>query len=657
MNLRKFLPLIVRDHADVYFDSVFSHSSYPAMLLSPNGNIRKCNTAALTLYELEANQIIDNDYFEVCRKYSINPGFNSYSEMVNPVAKTAITYINSQQLPKTIQWVTLPAQNDKGLTGIYLLGIDISFFTSNSNIAKLLQDSIIDHIPNHYIFWKDRNSVYLGCNTALALSVGLKSSAEIVGKTDFDLPTTKEESEFYRKIDKEVMESGQSRLNIEEPQTLSDGTKRILLTSKVPLFNDNDEVYGVLAIYSDITQQKLVEQNLIEANKKLEQAIQVKSEFIRNISHDIRTPLSGIQQATQMIAEGKIPEIEIKEYANSAWEASKKLMDLFNQIIDATKKEDFAFEDRVIKFDLHKLIEDLDKTYQIVARSKDVTLDINCANDVPQYLLGMNLRLHRILMNLLGNALKFTEKGKVKLHIAKMRDIDDKVILKFSIIDTGIGIPEDQFGTIFEKFTKLKTSFQGHYTGYGLGLFVVKEYVEIMQGEIYVDSKPGQGTTFSCILPFKKPLLDNEQNVVQTEYPTDTQLLMHTPAELNISSKETVEIQNTTDKKFRVLLVEDDRLMQTVGIAMLKSIENYVLNLAKSGEEAIELTTKTHYDVVYMDIGLPGINGIEAVKQIRENSKNRNQNTFITALTAHADEEIAKQCLDAGMQQVLISQT
>lgn len=521
----------------------------------------------------------------------------------------------------------------------------------STNSAQLnLQQSIIDHIPNHYIFWKDKNSVYLGCNAALAHALGLKSSSEIVGKTDFDLPTTKEESEKYRADDKEVMNSKKAKLNIEEPQTLPDGTKRILLTSKVPLFDQKGNVYGVLAIYSDITQQKLNEQNLIEAHHKIEQTSKVKAEFIRNISHDIRTPLSGIQQTMQALSNNKIPEEQISEYAFSAWEASNKLMELFDQIIDVSKKEHFDFEDRVVKFDLYKLLQELRETYEVVAKHKGLELSIENSAQVPQYLLGKNLRLHRVLMNLLGNALKFTEKGSVKLVIEKSQEKGENVVLRFSVIDTGIGIPEDKYETIFEPFTRLTPSFQGQYPGSGLGLHVVKDYVKKMQGEIYLESEPGHGSMFSCVIPFTLPILDNDNDVVETEYSKIIAEKVPKPRFDNRKAK--IAIESKLTDKHQVLLVEDDKLAQNMGILILKDV-GYQIDLAKSGQEALELTSKNKYDLIYMDVGLgTGIDGIETTRKIRSDNQNPNQATVIIALTAHADEIITKECLEAGMQQV-----
>lgn len=518
--------------------------------------------------------------------------------------------------------------------------------------ARYLQDSLIDLIPNYFIFWKDKQSVYLGCNAAYATHAGLKSADAIINKTDYDLPWSRKESDAYRLDDQCVMKSRLPKLNIVEPQTLADGKKIVLLTSKVPLINNKGDVYGILGIYFDITEQKNAEQKLIDTNKKLEMAIRSKSEFIRNISHDILTPLSGIQQITRMIAEGNVVKEDIPKYAFQASEASTQLMNLFDQIIVVSKEENFDFEDKIVKFDLYHLLEDLKKTYSIVAQHKALQLDIEYKEDIPRYLLGKQQRLHRVLLNLLGNALKFTEEGNVKLLVENPKNTDNTIILRISVIDTGIGIPADKHDAIFEPFSRVQPSYQGQYMGSGLGLHIVKEYIEKMQGEIYLESEPGHGSIFTFIVPFKHPILENDNDEYAPEIvPGNSASIIDT-----VSKKQNKPLflsKDQTAVDYQILLVEDDKLMQTIGVALLKNIKGYAVDLAKSGDEALNLANKKQYDAIYMDIGLgTGIDGIETTRLIRAN-KGPSQHAFITSLTAHADKEISQQCLEVGMQQIL----
>ncbi len=516
----------------------------------------------------------------------------------------------------------------------------------SKNAASYL-NTIINNVP-HFLVWKNTNSVFLGCNKKFADTLGLKSPEDIIGKTDYDFPWTEEQRAAYVADEKEIIRTGKPKLDYEETQTQKDGSTRVMLVSKVPMYDERNRISGVLIIYSDITERKHLEENLKKAKEESERANKAKSEFIRNISHDVRTPLAGIQQATRLIAEGKTPEADSAEYAYAAWEASKKLMGLFNQIIDVSKKEYFDFEDRIVKFDLYKLLQGLRETYEVVAKHKKLKLEIECAEDVPNYLLGKHLRLHRVLMNLLGNALKFTEKGSVRLLVEKAQESDDKILLRFSVIDTGIGISEEKHDAIFEPFSRLNPSFEGQYPGSGLGLHVVKDYVQKMQGEIYVESEEGHGSIFTSILPFKRSILENDNDVVETDYAEEI-----APVALEKKTKESKKGSVSYEVgKLKILLVEDDSLARKMGTVMLNSM-GFKVDVAKSGEEAIELSFITPYDIIYMDVGLPRMSGIEATRQIRGDVNNKSKKSYIVALTAHADEAIAKECLAAGMQQVL----
>lgn len=634
------------------FEHVFEHNTNPLILLSPDAKIIHCNQAACALYGLPLEKLRMKDYFSIGYQTHIQPAYHSLEKMIASPTATLTTFIDKpHETAKTLQWISTAYPNENKPRYICLQGFDITIIFNHSITAKKLQDSIIDHLPSHFIFWKDLDSIYLGCNQAFALSLGFHSPKEIIGKSDYDFPVKKESSDAFVADDKQVMTSKKPKLNIEELQLLENGQKKTLLTSKMPLLDEKGNVYGVLAIYSDITQQKLNEQKLVDTNAKLEESYRVKSEFIRNMSHDIRTPLSGIQQTARAISDGKIPEADIPKFAFAVWEASNNLMDLFNKIIDVSKTENYDFEDNIVKFDLYQMLEVLQSTYNVISKHKNLALNIECAARVPQYLLGKNFRLHRILMNLMGNALKFTEQGSVTLLVEKADESDNTIVLRFSVIDTGPGIPKDKHATIFEPFSRLTPAFTGQYPGSGLGLHVVKEYVEKMQGEIYVESAPGEGAMFTCVFPFKRSILNNDNDVIELDPPEDIAIETLVPRKPFVPVKKPAQTAPPVHNK-HALLVEDYELAQNMGMLILSDI-GYHVDVAGSGEEALTLTEKTKYDVIFIDIGLPGIDGIETIRQIRASSANLNQHTFATALTAHADDAISEQCLKIGMQAVI----
>lgn len=651
-NMLKKLFSTSDDATPIHFQRLFDTQSNPALLLSPQAEILYCNEAVCSMYGLSRAELLHQNYFLICHQHHIHPVYSTLSAMLTSPQTTQTTLLHTEPR-RVIQWSATPYRLTTQDGYVFLQGMDVTTLTNASVAAKNLQSSIIDLLPNHHIFWKDLNSIYLGCNQAFSHSLGFRSPEDVIGKSDYDLPVKKENSDAYIIDDKEVMTSKKPKLNIEEPQALENGETRILRTSKIPLTDSIGEVYGVLAIYSDVTEQKDNEKKLIEANKKLEKAYQVKSEFIRNMSHDIRTPLSGILQTTRAISDGKISESDIPEYAFAMWEASNNLMDFFSHIIDVSRKEHFDFEDNVVKFDLHKLLANLKSTYHVIAKHKNVDLTVEHTPDVPQYLVGKHFRLHRILMNLLGNALKFTQKGSVRLIVEHADTRDDNVVLRFSIIDTGIGISNDKLALIFEPFTRLTPAFTGQYPGSGLGLHVVKEYVEKMQGEVYVESEENHGSIFTCIVPFKRPILNNDNDV--TEFEEESPMLINQTAS---KEKSPGHAKNTAAPKqkslgSRVLLVEDYILAQNIGLLILSEM-GYDVDVASSGEEALALAKINAYDLIYIDIGLPDIDGIETVRRIRENDQNPNKDTFVAALTAHADDHLQQQCKQVGIHEIML---
>ena len=217
MNLSKFLPFRTPFSGIQYFDEIFGNFNDAIILLSLTGEILKCNQPTCEIFNLSSAQLIKHDYFEICRQYNINPPFISLKQMAEN-AKPTITVMNHLPSVKTVQWKAFPIKHNAQIESICLQGADITAFYSNSVMATSLQNSIIDNLPNYFIFWKDRNSVFLGCNKAFALSANLNSPADIIGKTDYDLPWPKEESDRYIADDRQVMESQIAKLNIEEPR-------------------------------------------------------------------------------------------------------------------------------------------------------------------------------------------------------------------------------------------------------------------------------------------------------------------------------------------------------------------------------------------------------------------------------------------------------
>ena len=366
--------------------------------------------------------------------------------------------------------------------------------------------NLLESLPSH-VFWKDSEGFYLGCNSIFARSMGLKKASDIVGKSDYDLPVSIESSDLYRADDKKIIKSKQARINIEEKQIFDDGAEAFLLTSKTPIFNNEKEVVGVLGVYSDITELKKAQASLLTAKNRAETANKAKSEFLENMRHDIRTPLSGIIGFADIIKH-EVKDTNIKEYVDNLVASSHSLMDFLNGVLEAINVSTGDVPLLKKKFSLKNKLQEVIRLNKANAKHKKLQLDFNYDQSLPDYLLGDGTRLHRIALELVNNALSFTKKGQVSLSAKLAKDSDGYAIVKIEVQDTGMGIPIEKQQEIYIQFKRLTPSYEGIYKGSGLGLSIAKRFVEDMGAELYVESEVGVGSKFTGVFKFKKPLLN-----------------------------------------------------------------------------------------------------------------------------------------------------
>lgn len=398
----------------------------------------------------------------------------------------------------------LPLMDQKyGQTLLTLLVSSPLLSEQDEEMKMLALDHIISNLPGH-VYWKNQSGVYLGCNNKQAHSLGLQHGLEVIGKTDFALPWSHSSAKAFRKHDKVVMESGKPLLT-EESATI-DGRDATVLSHKIPLKNSSGEIVGILGMSLDITKQKAMEEELKTAKDEAESANQAKTEFLYNMRHDLRTPFSGILSLAESMKESET-DPEKKLHLSYVSESARVLLDYLNDILEFVKLERGQLPILDIKFDLYQLLNGLHDMMLPTAQEKALNFHVTCDATVPEYVIGDRMRTQRILINLVSNALKFTNKGSVTIHICKVSQEKNAVIIKFVIADTGMGIPRDKRDVIFERFNRLTSSYSGTYAGAGLGLRAVKQLLDELNGEIDVDSKTNQGSIFTVLIPYKIPLL------------------------------------------------------------------------------------------------------------------------------------------------------
>ncbi len=351
-----------------------------------------------------------------------------------------------------------------------------------------------------YVYWKNKDFVYLGCNDLTAKLLHLPSRQSIEGKTDYDFGWKKEDVDAYRKIDEQIIRTGKSIPNLQETVFI-DGKPVYLQVSKEPIFNNRNEIMGIIGISIDITREK-------KAHEKSEVANQAKAEFLRNMEHQLRTPFSGIYSIIEMLAQTEI-DPEKKEMMHVVYSSAKEFLNLLNDIIDFSRNQRAITPIIAKKFDLKQLIEQIVTMQQATAFDKKLSLTMSYPEQIPTFYIGDPTRTKRLLMNLLSNALKFTEQGAINIQVKVAKNIDKKnLILQLIVTDTGIGIAPEHQEMVYEKFYRVSPANHNKYQGAGLGLYIIKQLLEELEGEIELVSKIGKGSRFICTLPFKRPFLD-----------------------------------------------------------------------------------------------------------------------------------------------------
>jgi two-component system aerobic respiration control sensor histidine kinase ArcB len=556
------------------------------------------------------------------------------------------TLANFSKKKSFIAWKMIDLPNAENIIEHILIGkniTEIKRLQEKFENIEIRLESVIESMPGNY-WWKDLNGIYRGYNTTLLHTLGLRSKSEVIGKSDYELPWREQAAQLYEH-DNIVIKTGKPYIS-EEIVSSRVGEMLTFLVTKVPLRNNKGKVIGTIGSSVDITKQKELEKDLRKAKEQAEAANRVKTEILENLRHDIRTPLTGIVGFASIIAE-ESKDPKMKEYVNNLVASSYALNDLLNEILEVIR---IGSEIPILKkkFDLKNKLSDVIKLTKPRALQKNIQLIFNYDEKIPHFLIGDFKRIHRIVLELVTNALNFTNQGFVKLSAQLEKEGKRKIVLRIEVEDTGIGIPPEKKQEVFLHFKRLTPSYEGIYKGAGLGLSIVKQFVEELEGEVYIESREEGGTCFIIFLPLKKPLLQNEFGVDKTEIlPSREPLARVVPAK----EAEGKQLEEATDKS-HILLVEDQEVAAKVGKIILTGL-NCQVDTAADGKTALALFNQRLYHLVFMGIGLPDIDGYEVTKRIRLLELNTDTHVPIIALTAHVDEENKQHCINVGMNAVL----
>lgn len=408
---------------------------------------------------------------------------------------------------------------------------------------------------------------------------------------------------------------------------ITKGGSEMWIGQKIHLLKSNNAIVGFQVIARDITSEKEFKEQLIIAKKNAENTALIKSQFLANMSHEIRTPLNGIIGIIHLLGKTVLTDKQ-KTYIDAITSSSNQLMGIINDVLDLSKIEAGKMEIVDSEFDLHEMIQSVVSIFEMKTRDKGVKLTFEIEKNVPVSIIGDSIRLNQIMYNLIGNAVKFTENGEIKLHISLVEETDEECTLKFFITDSGIGMEEGVTDKIFETFTQAEGDTTRKFGGTGLGLAIVKKLVELQNGTIKVESKINEGSKFTIQLKFKKAM---DKKAYVAPQPTT-----------NFSLLENLEI----------LLVEDNPINQLVTKDLLLE-KGAKVEIADNGQIALDILKNKSFDVVLMDMQMPVLDGYETMKIIRDSDNNQLNKIPILALTANAIHTEIKKCISDGANDYL----
>jgi PAS domain S-box-containing protein len=440
---------------------------------------------------------------------------------------------------------------------------------------------------------------------------------EVIGKKATDLNLIREQIIREENIG-EIKKNG--RIQEKEILAYKKNGEPIYCLTSIEYIEIENKMASV-STFQDITERRNIETQLTEAKREAEKATLSKNTFLANMSHEIRTPLNAMLGFADLLEATQLNELQ-KEYLDAIEVSGKNLLTIINDILDFSKIEAGMLSIEQVSFGPQQLIQSVYTMFFKKAQSKNLKLFISLDPKLPPLLSGDPIRLNQIMINLIGNAVKFTAKGSVSVDCEVMERINNKVKLRFSVKDTGIGIPREKLATVFDRFTQAENNTTRNFGGTGLGLSIAKRLIELQGGEIFVNSKPGKGSEFYFTVEYM--IADGKEYT----------LVLH-------NRKKTEGVF----KGKKALVVEDNPLNQKLVLTLLKN-EGFDAEVAENGQIAVDLLKEKTYGIILMDLQMPVLDGYEATRKIRREVKST---IPIIAMTANAMAGEQERCMDTGM--------
>jgi PAS domain S-box-containing protein len=479
-----------------------------------------------------------------------------------------------------------------------------------------------------WVWEVDVHGRYAYCSPRVMNLLGYRPE-EVLGRTPFDFMDP-EEAQRCRARFASVVKARAPMHNLENSNLHKDGHTVFVETNGLAILGENGVLTGYRGIDRDITERRLAEGELQRAKEAAEAANRAKSEFLANMSHEIRTPLNGILGMVDLTLETELTAPQ-REHLEIVKVSAESLLSIINDILDFSKIEAGKLDLEPAPFHLRDALAPTIRALTVSAHRKGLQLNYFVAPGIPQVLVGDPGRVRQILLNLVGNAIKFTDCGEVTVRLDKESADFQYLWLRLSVADTGVGIPPDRLTAVFDAFVQADTSTTRRYGGTGLGLTIVRKLTELMAGRITVESTVGVGSTFHCNLRLQ---VADPRQTAATVAPAPSRI----PAAANHQPEAVVPI----------LVAEDNPINQAIAVALLER-HGYQVELATTGREAVQRFRGKPVKAILMDVQMPEMDGFEATAAIRELEAHTGTHAPIIAMTAHAMKGDRERCLAAGM--------
>jgi PAS domain S-box-containing protein len=498
-----------------------------------------------------------------------------------------------------VEVIKTPLHNEAGeVTGLQCMFWDVTerhLMEEQLAYERDLLNALLDNVPDR-IYIKDTESRFIKGSSALARRLSLESADEIIGKTDYNFHPENQAREFHED-EQRVILTGKAIVNKVEQQTSEEGRTIWASVTKVPFRNRSGIITGIIGISRDITALKLAEEESARARDLAVEAAQVKAQFLAVMSHEIRTPMNGIIGMIDLLLSSELSEDQ-REYAQTVRTSADALLDILNDILDLSKIEAGRLELEKAEFSLRKVLEEAVELHALRAEANQIELNANMPVECEGRYRGDAGRLRQVLLNLVSNAVKFTEQGEVQVSVIRKQETDGSIELQFSIRDTGLGITPEEQEKIFDAFRQADGSTNRRYGGTGLGLSISRQLTEMMGGHMWLESVHGEGSTFHFTVQL--------ENFTPEPHPADDELI---------------------GKKILVV-APNDFARET--IAQFANAWKMDLTTAATGEGARQrLNEQARFDLILVDLALDDEDGLDLVQEIQTHKTHREAKTIL----------------------------